>query len=69
MIGECLDVLPDILYYHRLVFNDICPSRTACGFFFSAANKILVDQVSSGRQMISRVLGSSLRQSDLHISF
>ncbi len=23
MIGECLDVLPDVLYYHRPAVNDL----------------------------------------------
>ncbi len=33
MIGECLDVLPDVLYYHRPAINNLLVTDF-CGFLF-----------------------------------
>ncbi len=57
MIGESLDVLPDVLYYHRPAVKDLRDFANV--IFFSATNKILVDQASSGRLTISQLLGGS----------
>ncbi len=64
MIGERLDVLPDVLP-HRPAINDLSATDcvtspcTSCGITFSATNKILVDQESSRRLTVSRLLGGS----------
>ncbi len=57
MIGERLDVLPDVLYLHRLAVNGVfvkdCMTSPVVFFLFFAINTILVDQASSGQLMVS----------------
>ncbi len=62
IIGKHLDVLPNVLYYHKDQPLTICPSRTAwlrLWISFSATNIILVYQASSRQLTISRLLGGS----------
>ncbi len=59
-IGERLDVLPDVLYYHKDQSFTICPSRTAwLRLWIFSTNKSLVDQASSHRLTVSPLLGGS----------
>ncbi len=55
MIGERLDVLPDVLYYHRPAFNDLRDFANVDLIF--SVTKWLIK--SSGQLTISRPLGGS----------
>ncbi len=47
MIGECLDVLPDVRYYHRLAINDLLVTDCLTSpvdfliLFFSATKRLI----------------------------